>query len=119
MFCGGLFFIKYLYESNEILVLICSNFSYIVIEEVRMKLSEMTEEKSKTSSKKKTIHEAYEELKGCSSDELMERLTKEISGQKMNGTFDYEALRESIEKIKTYLPTQTYENMIRIIESLK
>ena len=84
-----------------------------------MRISEMNANTSKTTGKKKTINEAYEELKGCSSEELMARLSKEISGQKLNGTFDYESLRQSIEKIKTYLPTQTYENMIRIIESLR
>ncbi len=84
-----------------------------------MRISEMGNSSSKQNIKNKNIKEAYEELKGCSSEELMQRLTKEISGQKLNGTFDYEALRNSIEKIKTYLPTQTYENMIRIIESLR
>lgn len=86
-----------------------------------MRISEMSSggEHTKTSPKKKTINEAYEELKGCSSEELMERLSKEISGQKLNGTFDYDGLRASIEQIKTYLPEQTYENMIRIIESLR
>ena len=84
-----------------------------------MRISEMSNEKPKTSNKKKTINEAYEELKNCSSEELMERLSKEISGQKLNGTFDYEGLRATIEKIKAYLPTQTYENMIRIIENLR
>ena len=84
-----------------------------------MRISEMGKESPKQSAKKKTIDEAYEELKDCSSDELMQRLTKEISGQKLNGTFDYDGLRASIEKMKTYLPTQTYENMIRIIENLK
>lgn len=83
-----------------------------------MRISEMNQSQ-KTNQKKKSINEAYEELKDCSSEELMQRLTKEIAGQKMNGTFDYEALRASIEKIKTYLPTQTYENMVRIIENLK
>ncbi len=84
-----------------------------------MRISEMSNEKPKTSNRKKTINETYEELKHCSSEELMERLSKEISGQKLNGTFDYEGILASIEKIKTYLPAQTYENMMRIIESLR
>ncbi len=83
-----------------------------------MKISEM-DDKPKSSARKKTIDEAYDELKDCSSQELMERLTKEIQGQKLSGTFDYNALMASIEQLKTYLPTQTYENMIRIIESLR
>ena len=85
-----------------------------------MKVSEMSNTEEKLSSaKKKSINDSYEELKNCSSDELMNRLAKEIQGQKMNGTFDYEGLKNSIDKIKTYLPKQTYENMLRIIESLR
>lgn len=88
-----------------------------------MKLSEMskkkTTEKTSSSSKHQNINQAYDDLKDRSADELFSMLTKEIQNQKLNGTFDYDALRSSIEKIKTYLPTQTYENMIRIIDSLK
>lgn len=83
-----------------------------------MKLSEMGD-KPKSAPKKKDINEAYEELKDCSSEELMQRLSKEIQGQKLNGTFDYDALMSSIEKLKSYLPTGVYENMVRIIESLR
>lgn len=83
-----------------------------------MKLSEMGD-KPKSAPKKKDINEAYEELKDCSSEELMQRLSKEIQGQKLSGTFDYDALMSSIEKLKSYLPTGVYENMVRIIESLR
>lgn len=72
-----------------------------------------------SSSKQKDINQAYDELKGCSADDLMGRLAKEIQTQKNNGTFDYDGLKNSIDKIKIYLPAQTYENMIRIIDSLK
>lgn len=90
-----------------------------------MKLSEMKKNETNHSSNKvsatenKNIKETYEELKDFSSDELMSRLVKEVQAQKNSGVFDYDALRASIEKIKIYLPTETYENMIRIIESLK
>lgn len=86
-----------------------------------MKLSEMPKggEESKTSSKQKNINETYEELKGCSSDELMNRLVNEIQSQKNSGVFDYDSLLGAIEKIKQYLPATTYENMLKIIESLK
>lgn len=97
-------------------------FSYIV----NMKLSEMQKNsnqnagaKSATSGKQKSINETYEELKGCSSDDLMQRLAKEIKAQKDSGVFDYDGLRASLEQIKIYLPNATYENMIRIIDSLK
>ena len=86
-----------------------------------MKLSEMPKggNETKSTAKQKNINEAYEELKGCSSDELMNRLVNEIQSQKSSGVFDYDSLLSAIEKIKLYLPAPTYENMIRIIESLK
>lgn len=91
-----------------------------------MKLSEMSNNSAKSASSKNASHaskrnlnEAYDELKNLSSDELMQMLAKEIQTQKSNGVFDYDGLMASIDKIKVYLPTQTYENMMRIIESLK
>lgn len=96
--------------------------NHILFLGVNMKLSEMSKKKNSekiSSSKQQNINKAYDDLKDRSSDELFSMLTKEIQNQKLNGTFDYDALRASLEKIKTYLPTQTYENMIRIIDSLK
>lgn len=93
-----------------------------------MKLSEMSKQgttsqgsnkKSFSENQQKNIQETYNKLKDCSGDELMQRLAKEVQTQKSNGTFDYDALINSIEKIKIYLPTQTYQNMIRIIENLR
>ncbi len=85
-----------------------------------MKLSEMKKSEQKTeNSQKKTIQENFDAIKDYSADELMKKLAQEIQGQKDNGTFDYEVLIGTIDKIKTYLPKQTYENMIRIIDSLK
>jgi len=86
-----------------------------------MRLSEMTEsfENKNDGHKKKTINQSYEELKDCSSDELMEKLANTIKAQKSSGTFNYEAIVTSIEKIKPYLPAQAYENMIRIIDNFK
>lgn len=69
--------------------------------------------------KNQTINEKYEQLKNCSSNELMQKLVKEVQVQKMNGTFDFQGLKNSVEAMKTYLPLQTYENMIRIIDNLK
>ncbi len=79
-----------------------------------MKLSEMSKQ-----NKEKEIRESYDALKDCSSNELMERLQKEIAKQKKNGTFDYDALLNMLEKIKIYLPDETYKNMLRIVDSLK
>ena len=69
--------------------------------------------------KTKTMKKSYDDLKDLGSDELMERLRHEVQEQKENGTFDVNLLMDSIEKIKMYLPEQTYENMKRIIESIR
>ena len=98
---------------------------------VFMKLSEISkqrnaqkiEQKAKQNTfsekQKNEINQKFNALKNCSPDELMSKLAKEVEEQKTNGTFDYDGLINSIEKIKIYLPTQTYENMLRIIENLK
>ncbi len=81
-----------------------------------MKLSEMPKHESQD---KKNIESSYDEMKNCSADELRARLVKEIQSQKSRGVFDYDALMSSIERIKAYLPAETYENMLRIVESLR
>ena len=98
---------------------------------VFMKLSEMPNQETSSTqenvfnqsktfdTQKKKLNDTYNELKDCSADELMTRLAKEVQSQKTSGTFDYDALVNSIEKIKIYLPAQTYQNMLRIIENLK
>lgn len=109
------------------MLLVVKNPSFSYIE--NMKLSEMQKSENQTNpnvgqkvsinGKQKSINEAYEELKDCSSEDLMARLAKEIQAQKSNGVFDYDGLRANLEQIKIYLPNSTYENMIRIIDSLK
>lgn len=92
-----------------------------------MKLSEMSKsgnanmknDFSKISGRQKNITQAYEELKGCSNEELMKRLSHEIQLQKQNGTFDFEGLCNTIERMKIYLPNATYQNMMNIIENLR
>ena len=91
-----------------------------------MKLSEMPKGENlqdrsdkMSGTKQKNITQAYEELKGCSSEELMSRLAHEIQSQKQNGTFDFEGLCSTIERMKIYLPNATYQNMMKIIENLK
>ena len=50
-----------------------------------MKLSEMSQK-----SKEEKFKESYDTLKDCSSNELMEKLQKEIAKQKKNGTFKHD-----------------------------
>ncbi len=93
-----------------------------------MKLSEMSKtlknENSKNENKiqeksKEDVAKEYAKLQNCSADELMNMLAKEVEMKKSQGTFDYNALRNSIEMVKGYLPTATYQNMIKVIEQFK
>lgn len=76
--------------------------------------NEIRQQKSKNN-----IMDSYENLKNCSNDELMDMLSSEIQHQKEKGVFDYEALCNTIEKVKLYLPKDTYQNMLRIIDNLR
>ena len=49
----------------------------------------------------------------------MNMLAKEVETQKQKGSFDYEALRSSIERVKGYLPNSTYQNMLKVLEQFK
>ena len=75
---------------------------FLEVEVKNMKLSDMPQNnfQKQNQTKAKSINEAYDELKNCSSDELMQRLAGEIQSQKNSGTFDYEGLKASIEKMK-------------------
>lgn len=82
-----------------------------------MKLSEMS--KSNEKNTERQARRSYDELKDLSQEELLQKLAGEINKQKLNGSFDYESLKGSIEKISSYLPKETYENILRIIENFK
>lgn len=82
-----------------------------------MRLSEMKgNEKYKGT---KSVEEQYNELKDSSQEELFSKLSQEVLSQKRNGTFDYESLVKAIEKMRAFLPEQTYKNMMQILETMK
>ena len=88
-----------------------------------MKLSDFANSKENIEEKldetgKESLNEKYDELKDLSHDELLSRLTKEIKRQKEAGEFNYDALISSLNAIKMYLPVETYDNMIRIIDEI-
>ena len=88
-----------------------------------IKLSDMKnislEDDSEKNKISNSLNETYEELKDASTDELMKRLQSEIKKQKADGTFDIENVKDNIEKIRGYLPQDTYQNMLNILDSLK
>ena len=80
-----------------------------------MRFSEMSEQKEE----KKSVEEQYKEVKDLSQDELFKRLVGEVERQKQKGTFDYDGLILTIEKMKNYLPEQTYKNILSVLEKVK
>ena len=92
-----------------------------------MKLSEFAAQKDDKKIKTEKIpsidendlNKKYEEIKDLPQDELYKMLQDEILRQKRAGEFDYMALKNMVEQIKTFLPQDTYENIMRMVESFK
>lgn len=61
----------------------------------------------------------YDSLKDLSGEELNKKLFDEVKRQKMEGTFNFDALNQSIESIRGYMTEETYNNIKGILESLK
>lgn len=70
-------------------------------------------------STQENIQEKYDELKDLNMDELTERLYSEVKKQKENGTFDFNGLKDSVERIKPFVPYSTYQNMKAMLERIK
>lgn len=67
----------------------------------------------------KDIMDKYNQYKDLSSDQLSQELFREVSKQKANGTFNYNQLENMLESLKGSLSEENYQNMRRILESLK
>ena len=68
---------------------------------------------------KQTLKDKYAELKDLGYDELTEKLYEQVKEQKQNGTFNYAALCNGVERMKAFLPAETYQNMKSMLEKLK
>lgn len=81
------------------------------------KNKETRKEESKNSQDK--IQEAYDELKDLNSDELTQRLFSEVKKQKQNGSFDYNGLCDSVERMRPFISNETYQNMKNMLGKIK
>lgn len=61
----------------------------------------------------------FEQYKDMSKEQLNSQLFSEVARQKMEGSFDYEKLAGMVENLRGALPEQDYNNIKRILESLK
>ena len=65
------------------------------------------------------FQDKFNQYKDMSEGELNSTLFKEVARQKGEGTFDYNALAGMVESLKNALPPQDYNNIKRLLESLK
>lgn len=77
-----------------------------------------------TNSYKETLSEQdimskYNQYKDLSSSELSQELFKEVNRQKAEGTFSYSKLENMLDGMRAGLGEENYQNMKRILESLK
>ena len=61
----------------------------------------------------------YNKYKDMDAGTLNSTLFSEVARQKSNGTFDYQKLESMLEGMKDALGETNYQNMKRILESLK
>ncbi len=67
----------------------------------------------------KEIMDKYNQYKDLSSEQLNQELFKEVARQKANGSFSYDRLEGMLEGLRGSLGEENYQNMKRILESLK
>ncbi len=67
----------------------------------------------------KELQNKYNTYKNMSKEQLNVQLMQEVARQKSSGSFDYEALSSMVETLKGALPEKDYQNVKRILESLK
>lgn len=84
------------------------------------KLSEFEfKQENNNKSQEKLLRDKYDEFKGMNKEELNSKLFEEVSRQKQNGTFDFQSLSNMVESLRGSLPEGDYNNLKRILESLR
>lgn len=68
---------------------------------------------------KETLNKRYDEIKNLPYEDLLLQFKNEVQKQKDAGEFDYDALRTSVEAVKMFVPTETYENMRRLLDEIE
>ena len=67
----------------------------------------------------KDLREKFDEYKDMNKDQLSKQLFSEVAKQKAEGKFDFQQLSSMVENLKGMLPEQDYQNIKRILESLR
>lgn len=78
----------------------------------------LNENKSQKMTQDDVIKE-YDKIKNLSQDEAKSQLMNEVFKQKQNGTFNFQNLSAQVDGLKGYLPEKDYQNLKRMLESLR
>ena len=81
--------------------------------------SQNNDKEKREKSTNEKIQETYDNLKDLNEDELSSKLYEEVKKQKEDGVFDYSALAENVERLKPFIPAETYQNMKNMLEKIK
>lgn len=71
------------------------------------------------SDKTKRVEELYDEYKDKNEDELLAELFKNVQKQKQDGTFDYDALVNTVNKIAPFLTKEQNLKIKDLLEKIK
>ena len=86
-------------------------------------MSRLSEFQPRNEFKQKTqeeqLREKYDNYKNMDQSQLNNQLFQEVARQKSAGTFDYNALSNMVENLRGSLPQSDYENIKRILETLR
>lgn len=98
------------------------NFYFAYIEKggfMSISFSQFCKNNKQNKTEEESLKEKYDELKDLGYDELTEKLYEQVKEQKQNGTFNYSALCDGVERMKGFIPYETYQNMKNMLEKLK
>lgn len=65
------------------------------------------------------LRQKYDHFKGMNQSQLNAQLYQEVARQKSAGTFDYASLSNMVEGMRGSLPENDYQNIKRILETLR
>lgn len=93
-------------------------FAYIVLGDVNMgKFSQFSSNVNRAT--EQDIRQKFDSYKDMSKPQLQETLMREVAKQKANGSFDYKTLESMVDGLQGMLSPQEYDNIRKILESLK
>lgn len=85
----------------------------------KTKTASFDNQQKSTGATEQDLMNLYNKYKDMDAGSLNSTLLSEVARQKSNGTFDYQKLESMLEGMKDALGETNYQNMKRILESLK